>query len=188
MGGDVFYDFTKIETLNIESIYALEKQFPNDYIDLLTEYGLGIFGKGYFRFIDPMKYQVVVLDGYLYGKEAIPFMATAFGDLFVWQRNKYIYMIRFRHSLSIAVGRNFKVFFNNLSNDTFRNDFLKDDLYNEAVDIYGIPSFEECFGFFPLISAGGKEVVTNIQRVKMREYIMLNTQFSGKISAGTSIF
>lgn len=53
--------------------------------------------------------------------------------------------------------------------------------YPEAVQKYGEPAFDECFGYVPLLSLGGPEVAENLQKVKLREHLNLITQFSGPV-------
>ncbi|SCN06106.1 protein of unknown function [Bacillus wiedmannii] len=53
--------------------------------------------------------------------------------------------------------------------------------YLVAIQNYGIPAYNECFGYIPLLGLGGTEKVENLQKVKLIEHIYLITQFMGPI-------
>lgn len=59
---------------------------PKELIALWQEVGLGIFCNGLFQIMNPADYQEFVNQYYQreYNEAAIPFMVTAFGDLFVY--------------------------------------------------------------------------------------------------------
>ncbi len=65
---------------------------PKELIALWQEVGLGIFCNGLFRVINPADYQEFVDEYYQreYNEGAIPFMVTAFGDLFVYVKSRQI--------------------------------------------------------------------------------------------------
>ncbi|EAC4137804.1 TPA: DUF1851 domain-containing protein, partial [Listeria monocytogenes] len=53
--------------------------------------------------------------------------------------------------------------------------------YPSAVEKYGEASYDECFGYTPILGMGGTEKVENLKKVKLREHIYLITQFMGPI-------
>ena len=44
--------------------------------------------------------------------------------------------------------------------------------------MHGSLSFDECFGYVPLLGLGGAKKVENLKKVKIREHIELITQLS----------
>jgi hypothetical protein len=46
---------------------------------------------------------------------------------------------------------------------------------------YGKPAYDECFGYFPVLGAGGVEKVENLKKVKLTEYIYANTAVTGDL-------
>ena len=76
---------------------------------------------------------------------------------------------------------NFKFFFSSLEANKFKDDYLKWQPYPEAVQKYGEPAYEECFGYVPLLGLGGPEKVENLQKAKLKEHILLISEFMGPI-------
>jgi hypothetical protein len=44
---------------------------------------------------------------------------------------------------------------------------------------YGEPEYDECFGYEPLLSLGGKESVENLKKVKYEVHISLMGEIQG---------
>lgn len=57
----------------------------------------------------------------------------------------------------------------------------KIEKFNEAVEMHGSLSYDECFGYVPLLAIGGKETTKNLKKVKIREHIALITALVGEI-------
>ena len=68
-----------------------------------------------------------------------------------------------------------------LDDESFLDEELDWNPYPEAVNKYGQPAFNECFGYVPLLGLGGPEKVENLSKVKLVEHIYLITQFMGQI-------
>jgi hypothetical protein len=45
--------------------------------------------------------------------------------------------------------------------------------------MYGSLAYDECFGYVPLLGLGGFERVKNLQKVKIKEQLMLITELLG---------
>ncbi|WP_420912016.1 T6SS immunity protein Tdi1 domain-containing protein [Listeria cornellensis] len=45
----------------------------------------------------------------------------------------------------------------------------------------GTPAYDECFGYVPLLALGGAEKVENLQKVKLKEHILLISALVGTI-------
>lgn len=53
--------------------------------------------------------------------------------------------------------------------------------YPKAYSKYGIPNYDECFGYTPLLGLGGSEKVENLKKVKIREHILIITEYMGPV-------
>lgn len=158
-------------------------------VALWREVGLGIFCNGLFRVINPAEYQDFVNQYYQreYNNEAIPFMVTAFGDLFVYIKNSqkqlgnHITFLNIRYGTFQIFTDNFNLLFNIL---LFKNDSLEFrynlGLYPRIKEKLGVPQVDECFGYVPVLSAGGEETDEHIQIVKIYPYIDMAAQFIGE--------
>ena len=53
--------------------------------------------------------------------------------------------------------------------------------YLEAVGNLGELSYEEGFGYTPMLGLGGTEKVENLKKVKLNEHILIITEFMGPV-------
>ena len=80
-----------------------------------------------------------------------------------------------------AFALRFFVGFCNLKSENYVKRNLCTSQYNTARGKIGVLSADECYGYFPLLCAGGKESAENIKKVKTKEHITLITQFAGVV-------
>ena len=153
---------------NINSIrQTVDDAFIAKYADLsypeLTtlwqEVGLGSYCNGMLKIINPSDYQDVLNTCYImdYDKSFLPFMCTAFGDVFAYVKNSRL--------------KNYIVYLN-VRYGTYL--ILPDNLVLLA------PGFDECFGYSPLLAMGGSESMDNVRIVKALPYIDISTQTIGR--------
>lgn len=93
------------------------------------------------------------------------------GDIIVWEKTRYVHV----------VSSGFDFFFEDLKDEAFMNDELMWEPYPEASNKYGIPDYDECFGYTPLLGLGGSEKVENQEKVKLREHILIITELMGPV-------
>ncbi|MBT2672657.1 DUF1851 domain-containing protein [Streptomyces sp. ISL-14] len=105
------------------------------------------------------------------------------GDIIVWEKGRYLNLLNFRKGNVNVISAGFDFFLDDLNDNSFIVEELEWNPYPEAVDKYGEPDFDECFGFgyTPLLGLGGPEKVENLKKVKLIEHIYLITQFMGPI-------
>jgi hypothetical protein len=149
-----------------------------------NELGFGSFMNGYLKIVNPDDYSNLYRESFSGVKSTDYVIATtAFGDLLTWVDNDSIELLDFRHQrIEIINGDNLERFFERrLLDDTFLKSALKAELYNEAVNTLGIPAYDECFGYEPILAVGGSEKVENLRIVKLIEHISIITQFVGQL-------
>ena len=100
------------------------------------------------------------------------------GDLLVWELD-CLGLLDYRHGTTDVVAQNFKVFFRNLSYDSYLSKNLRWEPYPAARTRLGEPAFDECFGYVPLLALGGPETAEHLEKVKLREHLALIGQFTG---------
>ena len=177
------------QTVNDAFIAEYSDIAPESLTALWKEVGLGIFCNGLFRVINPVDYQEFVDEYYQResNKAAIPFMVTAFGDLFVYikssqkQLGNHIIYLNIRYGTFQLFTDNFNLLFNLF---LFKNDSLefryKLGLYPRIKERLGVPKADECFGYVPVLPAGGEDADEHIQVVKIFPYIDIAAQFIGE--------
>lgn len=180
---EVMNDFTKAGDISTEIINQYAKQLPDVIIDIWKEYGVGSFCNDYLKMIIPDEYQDIVKESYYDGDNAIPVMTTGFGDIIVWKpKDDLILLLLYRYQDLKVLESGCTYFFEDLADqDSVLNDRLKKKKYDKAIEQHGCLAYDECFGYVPLLGAGGKESIKNIQKVKIKEYIGQITQVVGKI-------
>lgn len=192
--------YEKFLSLNTECArQAVDKAFiakyaniaPKELVTLWQEVGLGIFCNGVFRIVSPDDYQDFV-DTYIEDKEryfeySLPFMTTAFGDVFVWvkdifQNREYAIFINVRSgNWSIITSRIDLLFSLYMADEKWLKKFfdLKVTDFSKLTDKLGIPKVDECFGYVPALALGGSKSLKNVQIVKMLPYIEIIAQMIG---------
>ena len=164
---------------------------PKELVTLWNEVGLGIFCNGVFRIVSPDDYQDFV-DTYIEDKEryfeySLPFMTTAFGDVFVWvkdifQNREYAIFINVRSgNWSIITSRIDLLFSLYMADEKWLKKFfdLKVTDFSKLTDKLGIPKVDECLGYVPALALGGSKSLKNVQIVKMLPYIEIIAQMIG---------
>ena len=174
---------------------AVDDAFIAKYADLSypelntlwQEVGLGSYCNGLFKLINPSDYQDVLNSCYVmdYDKSFLPFMCTAFGDVFAYVENQklnnYIVYLNVRYGTYLILPGNLVLLLNKI---IFNKSILKGwfDLENYPVipEKLGTPDYDECFGYSPLLAMGGSENIENIRIVKTLPYIDISTQTIGR--------
>lgn len=188
--------YEKFLEKNLNSIrQSVDDTFIAKYADLsyteLTtlwqEVGLGSYCDGMLKIINPSDYQYVLNSCYVmeYDKSFLPFMCTAFGDVFAYVKNpklnNYIVYLNVRYGTYLILPDNLTVLLNKI---IFNQSFLKGwfDLENYPViqEKLRTPNIDECFGYSPLLAMGGSENFENIEIVKTLPYIDISTQTIGR--------
>lgn len=177
----IFNDFKKIETVDEDVILKYKDKLPGELIETWNKIGFGSFVNDFLRVINPDEYLDILESSYLRYKQAIPIFTTAMGDIIVWEKDKYVNLLNFRKGYVNVVSSGFDFFFDDLSDIEFMNDELMWQPYHEAISKYSAPKYDECFGYTPLLGLGGAEKVENLKKVKLKEHILLITEFMGPV-------
>jgi len=182
MPNDIFGDFILEEKVSDKIIDIYNRNIPEKVLEVWRKYGFGSILNGYLKIVNPEEFQVLLDDVYVRNKDAIVLFTTSMGDLIIWEDNKYLKLLNFRRGKIKGLSAGFKFFFSDLQED---ESFYQSDLdwlpYPEAVSRYGVPQFNECFAYVPILGLGGPENVENLSKVKLIEHIYLISQFMGPI-------
>lgn len=178
---NIFDNFKLEETASILTIEKYAGRIPLGITDIWKRYGFGGILQGYLKIINPDKLEELFEDVYARYQEAIPLFTTSMGDIIVWEKGRYLNLLNFRRNEVNVISAGFNFFLEDLNDEGFLNDELNWFPYPKAVEKYGEPTFDECFGYVPLLGLGGPEKVENLKKVKLIEHIYLITQFMGPI-------
>lgn len=173
-------DFVLEQKLSDETIKEYENKVPQEMLEFWKSYGLGIFRDGYLRSINPNEWKDVLEDASVRYKGGVPLFVTAMGDLLVWC-DGYVELLNFRHHTVNVHSSTMEFFFSDLKEEFTMNHDYQWQPYIEATEKYGSVVYDECFGYVPLLALGGSEKVENLQKLKVREHILLNVAMTGPI-------
>ena len=174
--GFEFYD-----TAMDEMVQKYSDQVPEELVDIWKNQGLGTILNGYLKIINPDDYDEILKDSYFRGDVSVPIMVTAFGDIITFEEQKYVGIVEYRNGKFEIMMSDFSLFLRLLNDEDFQKDFFDLKLYEKAIAKYGKLSFDECFGFVPLLVLGGKKSVGSLKKVKTREHIVIITEIAGSI-------
>lgn len=177
----IFKDFVKYDSFDEDVILKYKGTLPDELIKVWERFGVGAFANNYLKVINPDDYLETLKKCYKRYEQAIPIFTTAMGDIIVWEKDKYVNLLNFRKGYVHVVSSGFEFFFDDLSDYNFMNDELMWQPYPEAINKYGTPNFDECFGYTPLLGLGGSESVENLKKVKLKEHLLIITEFMGAI-------
>ncbi|WKX76205.1 T6SS immunity protein Tdi1 domain-containing protein [Zobellia laminariae] len=164
------------ELLNSYSI-----SLPDKFLQLWKDYGSGTFLDGYLKLVNPNDFKDLLHNVYVnkYDNPLVLF-ATAMSDLIIWENN-YLVLLDFRHGFSKVLESGFEYFMDDLTDNEFLEEDLKWNPFEEAKMRLGELDYDECYGYVPILAAGGGEKAENLQKVKIKEHLTIIAQLAGKI-------
>ena len=193
----ILKDFKLEKKVSEEIINKYKNKIPEQVLDIWQNYGFGSFLNGYLKIVNPEEYEDLLKETYISVKDepiesTTVLFATALGDLIICEKTESkkdnIYLIEYRKGRYKMLLGGLEFFFEDLLDE----DYLEDDLewkpYLEAVNKLGELSYDECFGYVPLLGLGGSEKIENMSKVKIKEHIYLITDFMGPLDKYESAF
>ncbi|WP_258880112.1 T6SS immunity protein Tdi1 domain-containing protein [Clostridium estertheticum] len=173
MSNNIFNGFILEEVVAEEIINKYVGKIPEQLIEVWKKYGFGSIINGYLKIINPDRFQNVIDESYFRSQVAIPIFATGMGDIIAWEENKYLRMVNYRRGGFKGISAGFDFFFLDLESTSFCEKYLDCQPYFQAVEKYGQPTFDECFGYTPILGLGGSEKVEKLEKVKLIEHIYI---------------
>ena len=182
---DIFKDFKFKSEVPTEVYQKYSNKLPKQVLEAWKKYGFGSVLNGYLKFVNPDDYQSLINETYLRNSNTTVLFVTALGDVILWEdaggKERYIVLVNYRKGKTSVLEAGFDFFFEDLEEDGFKEKNLDWKPYTEAVEKYGEPDFDECFGYTPLLCLGGAEKVENLKKVKLKEHIFIITEFMGPV-------
>lgn len=177
----VLKDFKFEGKVSEELIIKYEDRVPSEIIDLWKLNGFGTFLNGFLKVVNPDDYKEIIEKSYFRGEISIPIFATGMGDIISWEENRYLRLIEYRKGIFKGISAGFEFFFSDLEDIGFCEKYLDSKQYSIAIEKYGAPDFNECFGYVPLLGLGGVETVENLKKVNLIQHINLINEIMGPI-------
>jgi hypothetical protein len=168
--------------LDPSTIDRYAEAVPEALLSVWREHGLATTASGFVRLVDPSSLVDLVAETTERFGDSIPLFTTALGDIGVL-KNGYVEILKYRHGRVSTLTDRPEWLFKIIGTTTGRedSDHLDWSPYPDAVERLGVPAPDECFGFTPLLVLGGPETADALQVVKLREHVLLITQFAGPL-------
>ena len=99
-----------------------------------------------------------------------PLFVTAFGDIITWEENEFVGIVKYNLQNFDIIIKSLKYFLQYLDN-SYVTDNFELDLYRQAVLKDGPLSYNQCFGFVPLLALGAFKDVEHMDKLKSLENI-----------------
>lgn len=173
-------DFKLHNKVPNEIIEKYTKLVPSEIIEFWSNYGFGIFMQGYFKSVNPEEFKEILMVSSQRYKDSVVLFATGMGDLVIWSEG-YVRLLNYRYGVVKTIMFTFEFFFQNINDLEFKDEGLSWHPYPEALKQYGELNYDDCFGYTPLLGLGGSEEVENLDKVKLKEHILVITELLGPI-------
>lgn len=176
-----FRNFAPIAPIPEETIARFAEQVPGDVVDLWRRQGAGIVGDdGFFRVVDPQR-AATMLDGVIaLPSESTVLFTTALGDLVVHAGGLYLVVKSRFGVIDLIEGRSFAEVVALIEDPQQRDVAWEWQPYPAARDRDGVPDFEQCFAFVPLLALGGPNTVDHLQLGGLYEHLAVIAQLAGQ--------
>lgn len=177
----VFSDFKLYKKVDKNIIDKYKDIVGKDVVEIWEKYGFGSTFNGYFKIINPDDYQELLEQTYIMPFDDIPVFITGMGDIITCDSMGSFTILDYRHQ-RIKVLWTEKEIEWDCFYESFYEKYWKWNPYFEAVEKYGEPEYNECFGYEPLLSLGGKESIENLKKVNFEVHITIMGEIQGILS------
>ena len=130
--------------------------------------------------MDPAQWVDVLAEAAPRFTQGVPLFSSALGDLFVWL-GEHLHVLEFRSGTSRILTNSLDTFVVIAAYESFLQDpdYFDWAPWPEARELVGVPEADECLGFTPLLALGGRRSAETLQRVAMREHLLLIASLAG---------
>ncbi len=178
----VFRDFKLSEKVSQAVIDKYRGFVGNDVVEIWEQYGFGSTLNGYLKIINPDDMQQLLEETYIMPFDDIPVFVTGMGDIITCNSRGSFTIADYRHQRTLVLWADKKIAWTFFNDSFCKEEYLQCSPYFEAVEKYGEPEFDECFGYVPLLSLGGNEDVDNLEKVNYKSHISLIGDIQGVLS------
>jgi len=164
-----------IKEFDLKVIDHIKDLFIPEIYTLLKRNGVHNYMDGFIWTLNPNDY-IVWLNKWLKMEViCIPFARTAFGDIFFIVDKKIMILSVSRGLIDYTTNRVDWFFNRYLTDDIYMDKYLNRNLYYLLENKEELTN-DECFGFIPILSLGGKSEVKNLHKIRMKEHLLILSQ------------
>ena len=178
---EVLKDFKLEKKVSNDIIESYSGILPDNILDFWKSYGFGTFLNGYLKSVNPKDYEEVMRESVVQDyHDAVVLFTTGMSDLIIWHGG-YLILCCYRYGFMTTIMSKLDLFFRCLEDEEYLEEDLRISPYVEAVRKYGDVEYSKAFGYVPILALGGKESVDNLDKVEIREHILIHANFMGQI-------
>lgn len=175
----VFKDFKLHEKVDKSIIKKYKNKVGEDVIEVWEKFGFGTTFNGYLKIINPDDMQSLLEETYIMPFDDIPVFVTGMGDIITCNNRGSFALLDYRHQDIKVIWTNKEIEWDFFLDDYYEEKYWRWNPYFEAVGKYGELKYDECFGYEPLLSLGGKENISNLNKVKYEVHISIILEIQG---------
>jgi len=158
-----FESFTQVASIQESTVSRYADRVPVPVVQAWREYGAGLVGDGYFRFVDPDRSQAMLGGASPVPTDAVVLFTTAMADVVAWWNQMFL-VAKTRLGEIHATAEPFETLVSLMDDELEHRDVIWDwQPYPEARDRLGFPDFEDCFMHVPLLGLGGRGAAAQMQ-------------------------
>jgi hypothetical protein len=176
-----FTEFTQVAPIDEATIERFAPLVDEQIVDLWRRQGAGFAGQdGFVRVVDPAR-AALMLDGVVGLPDgSVVLFTTGMGDVIFTVNGAYLACLFRWGAIDVAPsGTSFADLVALLESDAGKRDALDWAPYPEAVARDGVPAFEQCFGFVPLLALGGRADAEHLRLGGLYEHIAVIAKLAG---------
>ena len=178
----VFSDFKLHEKVAKDIIEKYKDKVGDDVIEIWEKYGFGTTFNGYLKIINPDNMQRLLEETYIMPFDETPVFVTGMGDIIAIDNGGSFVIADYRHQRVKVLWPQKKIRWKFFLDDYYQDRYWQWNPYFEAVEKYGEPKYDECFGYEPLLSLGGNESVNNLRKLNYEVHITIMSEMQGVLS------
>ncbi|WP_139416357.1 T6SS immunity protein Tdi1 domain-containing protein [Agromyces laixinhei] len=175
-----FRSFDPVAPITEETIAAFAGAVPTEVAELWRTHGAGLVGDGYFRFLDPERAAKMLAGVFELPEGSTVLFATALGDLVVHVKGLYLVYKSRWGAIDLIEGLSFDELVALIEDPAQRDAAWEWQPYPTAAERDGVPGFEQCFGFVPLLALGGSPDPAKLQLAGLYEHLAVIAQLAGQ--------
>lgn len=176
-----FRNFDPVAPIGDETIARFAGQVPEGVVDLWRSQGAGFVGAdGYFRVVDPARAAEMLEGVFGLPDGSTVLFTTALGDLIVHVNGVYLVIKARWGAIDVVDGRSFDELVAFIEDPAQLQAAWEWEPYPAARDRDGVPGFEQCFGYVPLLALGGSPDAGHLQLSGLYEHLAVIAQLAGQ--------
>lgn len=164
-----------------ETLAQFADRVPDAVVEAWRSQGTGFVGDhGFFRFVDPARAAEMLEGVFGLPDGATVLLTTALGDLIVHANGLYLVIKARWGAIDVIQDHSFEQLVAAVEDPALLERVWEWEPYPAAAERDGVPAFEQCFGFVPLLALGGRGTADQLQLSGLYEHLDVIAKMAGQ--------